>query len=327
MRALRRVADAQHTMKEGKTEMALNQNELALLRQISDLESTPQGAYNIRKNGAAESRASTANITIEPKTDKSGIDIRIRPGTRNESVHIPVIVTQTGLTDLTYNDFYIGDDCDVLIVAGCGIHNSGCETSRHDGIHTFYVGKNTKVRYVEKHYGEGEGSGARILNPVTKVYIGEGSSVIFESTQIKGVDSTRRQTDVFVGKNAEITVYEKLMTHGCQKAVSEMEIVLEAEGANGRIHSRSVATDDSEQIFYPKMTGKAACFGHVECDSIIMGNAKISSIPAIVAEHPDSVLVHEAAIGKIAGEQLLKLMTLGLDEKQAEERILEGFLN
>ncbi len=307
--------------------MALSQTEINLLRQIADLEKTPQGAYNIRKNGQADSRSSTANIAIDQKTDKPGIDIRIKDGTKNESVHIPVIVTQSGLTDMTYNDFFIGDDCDVLIVAGCGIHNSGCETSQHDGIHTFYIGKNSKVKYVEKHYGEGEGTGERILNPVTKVYIGEGSSVTFESTQIKGVDSTKRNTDIYVGKNAEVIVNEKLMTHGDQKAISEMEIILEAEGANGRVLSRSVATDNSEQVFYPKMTGRAECFGHVECDSIIMGNAKISSIPAIVAENPDSVLVHEAAIGKIAGEQLLKLMTLGLDEKQAEERILKGFLN
>lgn len=307
--------------------MALSQTELGLLRQIADLEKTPQGAYNIRKNGQADSRSSTANISIESKTDKPGIDIKIKDGTKNESVHIPVIVTESGLTDMTYNDFYIGDDCDVLIVAGCGIHNSGCETAQHDGIHTFYIGKNSKLRYVEKHYGEGEGSGERILNPVTKVYIGEGSSVTFETTQIKGVDSTNRNTDIFVGKNAEVIITEKLMTHGKQTAHSDMEIILEGEGSNGRVLSRSVATDDSVQVFYPKMTGKAECFGHVECDSIIMGNAKISSIPAIVAEHPDSVLVHEAAIGKIAGEQLLKLMTLGLDEKEAEERILKGFLN
>lgn len=307
--------------------MALSQTELGLLRQIADLEKTPQGAYNIRKNGQADSRSSTANILIESKTDKPGIDIRIKDGTKNESVHIPVIVTQSGLSDMTYNDFYIGDDCDVLIVAGCGIHNSGCETAQHDGIHTFYIGKNTKLRYVEKHYGEGEGSGERILNPVTKVYVGEGSSVTFETTQIKGVDSTNRNTEIVVGKNAEVIINEKLMTHGNQTARSDMEIILEGDGANGRVLSRSVATGESEQIFYPKMTGRAECFGHVECDSIIMGKAKISSIPAIIAEHPDSVLVHEAAIGKIAGEQLLKLMTLGLDEKQAEERILKGFLD
>lgn len=307
--------------------MALSQTELGLLRQIADLEKTPQGAYNIRKNGQADSRSSTANILIESKTDKPGIDIRIKDGTKNESVHIPVIVTQSGLSDMTYNDFYIGDDCDVLIVAGCGIHNSGCETAQHDGIHTFYIGKNTKLRYVEKHYGEGEGSGERVLNPVTKVFIGEGSTVTFETTQIKGVDSTNRNTEIIVGKNAEVIVNEKLMTHGNQTARSDMEIILEGEGSNGRVLSRSVATDESKQVFYPKMTGRAECFGHVECDSIIMGKAKISSIPAIIAEHPDSVLVHEAAIGKIAGEQLLKLMTLGLDEKQAEERILKGFLD
>ena len=306
--------------------MALSQTEIGLLRQIADLEKTPQGAYNIRKNGQAEGRSSTANISIESKSDKPGIDIRIKDGTKNESVHIPVIVTESGLTDMTYNDFYIGDDCDVLIVAGCGIHNSGCETAQHDGIHTFYIGKNSKLRYVEKHYGEGEGSGERILNPVTKVYIGEGSSVTFETTQIKGVDSTNRKTDIYVGKNAEVIINEKLMTHGKQTARSDMEIVLEGEGSNGRVLSRSVATDDSVQVFYPKMTGRAECFGHVECDSIIMGNAKISSIPAIVAENPDSVLVHEAAIGKIAGEQLIKLMTLGLTEAEAEAHIINGFL-
>ncbi len=307
--------------------MALSETELRLLREIADLERTPQGAYNIRKNGASESRSSTENIVIETKTDKPGIDIRIADGTVEQSVHIPVVLTQSGLTDVVYNDFYIGDNCDVLIVAGCGIHNSGCETSQHDGIHTFYIGKNSKLRYVEKHYGEGEGTGARILNPITIVHVGEGSSVTMETTQIRGVDSTKRQTEVYVGKNAEVIVNEKLMTHGNQSAVSEMEIILLEDGANGRVLSRSVATENSEQIFYPKMTGRAASFGHVECDAIIMDSAKISSIPAIVAEHPDSVLVHEAAIGKIAGEQLLKLMTLGLDEKQAEERILNGFLS
>jgi Fe-S cluster assembly scaffold protein SufB len=307
--------------------MALSSTELKILKQIADLEKSPQGAYNLRKNGVSDTRVSTENIIIESKADKAGIEIRVKDGTKNESVHIPVILTQSGLSDMVYNDFYVGDNCDVLIVAGCGIHNSGCETSQHDGIHTFHIGKNSKLRYVEKHYGEGEGTGKRILNPITKAYVGEGSSLSIESTQIKGVDSTKRNMEIIVGKNAEAVITEKLMTHGTQKAISEMQIVLEDEGSSGRVLSRSVATDASEQIFYPKMTGKASCFGHVECDSIIMGNAKISSIPAIVAESPDSVLVHEAAIGKIAGEQLLKLMTLGLDEKQAEERILEGFLN
>ena len=308
--------------------MAMDAIEKDLLLQIADLHGVPEGAYNIRSNSESKGRNTTENIDIVTKTDgKSGIDIHIKAGTKNQSVHIPVIISKAGLQEVVYNDFYIGDDCDVLIVAGCGIHNSGCETAQHDGIHTFYIGKNTKLRYVEKHYGEGEGSGERVLNPVSKVYIGEGSSVTFETTQIKGVDSTNRSTDIFVGKNAEVVINEKLMTHGKQTARSNMEIILEGEGSNGRVLSRSVATDDSVQVFYPKMTGRAECFGHVECDSIIMGNAKISSIPAIIAENPDSVLVHEAAIGKIAGEQLLKLMTLGLDEKQAEERILKGFLD
>lgn len=306
--------------------MALTKQDLKLLREIAELEQTPMGAYNIRKNGEGAGRASTENIVITNKTDKPGIDITIKDGTVNESVHIPVIITHTGVSEMVYNDFFIGDNCDVLIVAGCGIHNSGCETSQHDGIHTFYIGKNSRVRYVEKHYGEGKGTGERIMNPQTVAYIGEGSTMQLDTTQIRGVDSTKRDTKIVVAAKGEAVVNEKLMTHDNQTAVSTMEIILEGDGASGRVISRSVARDDSVQTFYPKMTGRADCFGHVECDSIIMDRAKISSIPAISAEHTEARLVHEAAIGKIAGEQLLKLMTLGLDETQAEERILEGFL-
>ena len=305
----------------------MNQVDIQLLREIADLERTPQGAYNIRKNGQLEGRSSSANITIESKTDKPGIDIHIAPGTRHESVHIPVIVTQTGLKDLVYNDFYIGEDCDVDIVAGCGIHNSGCETAEHDGIHTFYVGKNARVRYVEKHYGEGDGTGKRILNPQTVVYLEEGAFIQLDTTQIKGVDSTKRGTKIVVGPRAEAVVNEKLLTHGIQTAESDMEIILDGEDASGRVISRSVAQDSSQQVFYPRMTGNAKCFGHVQCDSIIMGEAKISSIPAISANHVDAQLVHEAAIGRIAGDQITKLMTLGLTEEEAEERILNGFLH
>ena len=304
----------------------MNQVDIQLLREIADLERTPQGAYNIRKNGQLEGRSSSANITIESKTDKPGIDIHIAPGTRHESVHIPVIVTQTGLKDLVYNDFYIGEDCDVDIVAGCGIHNSGCETAEHDGIHTFYVGKNARVRYVEKHYGEGEGTGKRILNPQTVVYLEEGAFIQLDTTQIRGVDSTKRETKVVVGPRAEAVINEKLLTHGSQTAESDMEIILDGEDASGRVISRSVAQDRSQQVFYPRMTGNAKCFGHVQCDSIIMGEAKISSIPAIAANHVDAQLIHEAAIGRIAGDQILKLMTLGLTEEEAEEKILDGFL-
>ena len=305
----------------------LNKTDWKLLKEIADLEKVPQGAYNIRMNGEAEARSSTANIEITPKTDgKPGIDIRVKPGTRGESIHIPVIIHTTGYSELVYNDFFIGDDCDVDIVAGCGIHNTGCETTQHDGIHTFYVGKNSKVRYVERHYGEGEGTGERIFNPQTVVYLEEGASIQMETTQIRGVDSTKRDTKIVVGKNAEAVVTEKLLTHGKQTAESDMEILLEGEGASGRVVSRSVAQDQSRQVFYPKMTGENKCFGHVQCDSIIMGDAQISSIPAIVAHHVDAQLIHEAAIGRIAGDQILKLMTLGLTEAEAEEKILDGFL-
>ena len=306
----------------------MEKNDWKLLREIAELEKTPQGAYNIRRNGELDSRASTANIEITTKTEpgKSGIDIRIKPGTKKESVHIPVIITQTGLSEMVYNDFFIGEDCDVDIVAGCGIHNSGCETSQHDGVHTFHVGKNSKVRYVERHYGEGEGTGKRVMNPQTVIYLEEGASIELESTQIRGVDSTKRETRIVVGAGAEAVVTEKLLTHGDQVATSDMDIILDGPGASGRVISRSVAQDRSQQVFYPRMTGNTACFGHVQCDSIIMGEARIKSIPAIVANHVDAQLVHEAAIGRIAGDQILKLMTLGLTEEEAEEKILDGFL-
>ena len=297
-----------------------------LLKEIADLERVPQGAYNIRKNGKLEGRSNSANIVIESKSDKPGIDIHIAPNTRNESVHIPVIVTETGLKDLVYNDFFIGENCDVDIVAGCGIHNSGCETAQHDGIHTFYVGKTAKVRYVEKHYGEGEGTGARILNPHTIIYLEEGANIQLETVQIRGVDSTKRYTKVELAAGAEAVVTERLLTHGKQFAESKMDVIMKGEGAKTQVISRSVAQDESVQVFYPQVEGDAPCFGHVQCDSIIMGKAKISSIPAIVANHMDAQLIHEAAIGKIAGDQILKLMTLGLTEEEAEQKILDGFL-
>ena len=300
--------------------------EAKLLKEIADLDGLPVGAYNIRKNGKSDGRVSTAHIVIDTKTDKSGIDIRIAPGTKKESVHIPVVLTETGLTETVYNDFFIGEDCDVDIIAGCGIHNAGCDTTQHDGIHTFHVGKNSKVRYYEKHYGEGEGTGERIFNPQTIVYLDEGASINMETTQIRGVDSTKRYTKIVCGKGAEAVVTERLLTHGTQVADSDMVIELNGEDAKGRVISRSVAQDQSSQVFRPCVVGNAKCFGHVQCDSIIMGQAKISSVPEIAANDTEAQLIHEAAIGKIAGDQLLKLETLGLTEEEAEDRILKGFL-
>ena len=297
-----------------------------LLREVAELEGIPKGAYNIRKNGKLDSRASTANIEIVSKTDQPGIDIRIKPGTRGESVHIPVIITESGWTELVYNDFFIGSDCDIVIVAGCGIHNPGTEKSEHDGLHTFHIGANSKVRYVERHYGEGEGTGERIMNPQTVVILEKGASIQLDTSQIRGVDSTRRYTKVMVGEGAEAVITEKLLTHGRQFAESEMDIFLAGEGASARVISRSVAQDNSEQVFYPRVVGNSPCFGHVQCDAIIMNQAKVKAIPAISANHTDAQLVHEAAIGRIAGDQILKLMTLGLTEAEAEEEILNGFL-
>ena len=297
-----------------------------LLEKIADLTGKPVGAFNIRKDSGCDGRQSTEHIKITSKEDKPGIDIRVLDGTKGETCHIPVIITQTGLSELVYNDFYIGEDCDVDIVAGCGIHNCGEQESRHDGVHTFYVGKNSRVRYTEKHYGEGPGTGSRVMNPQTVVYLEEGASIQMETVQIRGIDSTRRDTKIVCGRGAEAVVTERLLTHGDQTAESDMEIILEGEGSRGRVISRSVAQDRSSQVFYPRMVGNGACFGHVQCDSIIMGEAKIKSIPAITANCTEAQLIHEAAIGKIAGDQLLKLETLGLTEEEAEDCILRGFL-
>ena len=298
-----------------------------LLEKIADMLGKPVGSFNIRKDCGCDGRQSTENIRIDDRTDgHPGIDIRIKDGTKGETCHIPVIITQSGIEGMVYNDFYIGEDCDVEIVAGCGIHNCGTQDSRHDGIHTFHVGKNSKVKYTEKHYGSGDGKGGRKMNPQTVVYLDEGATIQMESTQIRGIDSTERDTKIICGKGAEAIVTERLLTHGDQVAISNMEFILDGEDSKGRVISRSVAQDGSSQVFYPSMVGNAACFGHVQCDSIIMGNAKIKSIPAITANCTEAQLIHEAAIGKIAGDQLLKLQTLGLTAEEAEDRILKGFL-
>ncbi len=298
-----------------------------LLKTISDVSYIPpEAAYNIRKNGAGVERRTNKNVEIINKTDKPGIDIKIRPGTVGETVYIPVIITDTGVDDRVYNDFYIGEGADVTIIAGCGIHNSGCEESRHDGIHRFFIGENAKIKYIEKHYGEGEGTGARVLNPTTEVYIGKNGVCDMESVQIKGVDSTERETLAKLEAGAKFRVTERLMTHGKQIAHSNMTVELNGDGASSQIISRSVAKDSSEQVFYPVAVGNAPCHAHVQCDSIIMDEAKIRSIPAISANNADAQIVHEAAIGRINNDQLLKLMTFGLNEEQAEEIIIEGFL-
>lgn len=297
-----------------------------LLAEIADLHEVPAGAYNIRANGSMAGRNTTANIDIVTKEDKQGIDIIIKPGTKNESVHIPVVLSQSGITEMVYNDFYIGDDCDVTIVAGCGIHNGGEKKSQHDGIHSFYIGKNSKVRYVEKHYGQGEGTGERIMNPTTVVEVGENSYMEMETVQIKGVDSTDRITKAKVADGASIKVIEKLVTHDKQYAKTTFEVELDGEDSGANIISRAVARDDSRQVFLAKINGNNKCAGHSECDAIIMDNAKISAIPEITANNLEAQLIHEAAIGKIAGEQIIKLMTLGLTEAEAEEQIVNGFL-
>ena len=297
-----------------------------LLAEVADLHGVPEGAYNIRANGQLAGRSTTAHIDIATKTDRPGIDIRIKPGTKRESVHIPVVLSASGLKEMVYNDFFIGEDSDVVIVAGCGISNCGGQDSEHDGIHRFYVGKNARVKYVEKHYGEGDGSGKRILNPGTEVYMEENSFMEMEMVQIRGVDSTVRTNKAQLAQGAKLVVRERLLTHGSQIAESSYDVELNSAGASADVVSRSVARDRSKQTFNSRIIGNAKCTGHTECDAIIMDEAKIVANPGLVANDVDAALIHEAAIGKIAGEQIVKLMTLGLTEEEAEAQIVNGFL-
>lgn len=297
-----------------------------ILEEVAGLHAIPEGAYNIRENGQSIGRSSTKEIEIGTREDGKGLVIKIRPGTKNKSVHIPVVISQSGLTEVVYNDFYVGEDSDVTIVAGCGIHNAGNDASKHDGIHSFFIGKNAKVRYVEKHYGSGDGNGERIMNPETIVEMDENSFMEMDTVQIKGVDSTIRKTTAKLAAGAKLVVMERLMTHGKQHAESYFDVYCDGTDSGANVVSRSVAKENSYQKFCSRLIGNAACSGHTECDAIIMNDAKISAVPELEANHPDAALIHEAAIGKIAGEQIIKLMTLGLTEEEAEEKIVEGFL-
>ncbi len=304
----------------------IDQIQKNLLREVADLHEIPTGTYNIRANSQSAGRATTENIDIVTKADGSGIDIYIKPFTKKESVHIPVVISESGLTEVVYNDFHIGEGADVVIIAGCGIHNCGDQKSAHDGIHSFYLGKNARVRYVEKHYGDGDGLGENVMNPTTVVELDEGAYMEMETTQIKGIDSTSRVTKAKVAADATLIVKEKIMTHGTQFAETDFTVELNGENSHTNVISRSVAKDRSRQIFRSNILGNAKCHGHTECDAILMDEATVSAIPEITANSLDASLIHEAAIGKIAGEQLQKLMTLGLSEKEAEEQIISGFL-
>jgi len=304
----------------------MNNLELKLFEKLTDLHKIPSGAFNLRNNGESQSRTSTKEIEIVPKKDKSGIDIFVKPNVKNKSIHIPVIITVGGLNDLVYNDFYIGENSDVVIVAGCGIHNKTCKDSVHNGIHSFHLSKNSKVRYVERHIGEGEGSGGKILNPVTKIHLKDNAIMEMETTQLGGVTSTIRKTFAKLDENAKLNIQENLLTTHNQTAKTQFKVQLVGKKSAVEVVSHSVAKDNSYQEFKSNIIGKNECFGHIECDGILLDNARISSLPTIDAQNKEASLVHEAAIGKIAGDELIKLMTLGLTQKEAEDIIIEGFL-
>ncbi len=304
----------------------MNKVDEALLTEVLGENLEKADAINIRKNGESIKRSVSPYIDIVSKKDKSGIDIFVKDDVKFGIVHIPVIITKSGLTDVVYNDFYIGKNSNVIIMAGCGIHNDLHKDSEHDGIHRFFLSENSKVKYVEKHYGEGKGDGKRVLNPTTEIYMKSGSSMTMDSVQIKGVDDTIRITKAELAENTTLVINEKILTNNAQTAKTEFNVELNGENASTHVTSRSVATDDSYQEFKSNINGNTKCYAHVECDAIIKDNGRVKAIPEIYAGSVDANLIHEAAIGKIAGEQLLKLMSLGLSEKDAEAAIIEGFL-
>lgn len=304
----------------------MNKLEKDLLLSIADLHKIPQGSVSFRKDGESVQLTSTAEIEIVKKLDKPGIDIIVKPNVKGKSVHLPVIITKSGVTDVVYNDFYIGENSEVTIIAGCGIHNAGEEASQHNGIHSFHLDKNCSVTYLEKHLGTGGGNGGKILNPITNINMKENSLFNMETLQIGGVTSSVRTTKAKLGKNAKLLIKEKILTTQNQVAKTNFDVNLVGENSSVDVVSRSVAKDNSYQNFYSCVKGKNKCFGHVACDGILTDNARIDSTPKIVCENVDATLVHEAAIGKIAGEQLIKLMTLGLNEQEAEDLIIKGFL-
>jgi len=297
-----------------------------LLKAVADLEEVPKGAYNIRKNGKLLGREVSANIAIETNEAGTGIIVRIKPGTRNESVHIPVIVSQAGLHDVVYNTFIVGADSDVTIVAGCGIHCGSSKAQGHEGIHEFQVEKGARVKYVEKHVAMGEGKGKRALNPTTKVFLAEDAHAEMELSQLGGVDQAHRTNTAELSAGSSLLITERVMTDGAQTAVSRNEILLAGDDSKANMVSRSVIRGDSRQDFYATLDARARCFGHIECDAILMDNGMNETIPSLKARHPDAELTHEASIGKIADEQLMKLMSLGLAYDEAVNRIIQGFL-
>ncbi|HPT69381.1 MAG TPA: SufD family Fe-S cluster assembly protein [Syntrophomonas sp.] len=307
--------------------MKLNNLDMDLLGSIAELHGIPKGAINIRRDGEAVIRQSSPNIILSSKTGNNpGLLVEIKPGTKNETVHVPVILTQPGFQDKVYNTFIVGEDADATIIAGCGIHNDGHGSSRHDGIHEIIVKRGGRLKYIEKHYGEGSVEGKRILNPTTVITVEKDASAELEMVQIKGVDDTIRKTEAHIHEKGNLKIVERLLTQGNQQAESDIEIIIEGAGGAAQVLSRAVAQGNSYQVFRAALIGKTSCLGHVECDAILMDKARIKSIPELMAEDAEAVLTHEAAIGKIAGEQLIKLMTLGLTEKEAVEAILEGFL-
>lgn len=297
-----------------------------LLSEVSDYEGEFKGAYNIRENGECAGRQSSENITIESKQDGPGLVIHISSKAQKETMYIPACVTHGNVDDLVYNDFYVGAGADVTIVAGCGVHTDNEGVAKHNGIHRFFLEKGAHVLYQEKHIGTGTGKGLRKIDPVTDIYMDEDSVLEMDTLQIGGVDESDRKTTAALKARARLIIHERIMTDGREQAKTDFVVSMDGEDAGVDLVSRSVARGESYQEYHSAIKGNCRCTGHSECDAILVGNGKVNAAPELFAGDIDASLIHEAAIGKIAGEQIIKLQTLGLTEQQAEEKIIEGFL-
>ena len=292
-----------------------------LLKILTGFKEEFVGAYNIRENGRCAARQSSPNIRIAVKTDEPGLDIHIDSRACGVTVYIPACVTQGGVDDLVYNDFYVDAGADVTIVAGCGVHTDGAEDAAHNGIHRFFLENGSRVIYREKHVGTGNGSGLKRIDPVTFAVLGPGSALEMDTVQLGGVDRTVRTT------SARLTIRERIQTDGRDTARTDFTVSMDGDGSAVNLISRSVARGSSRQTYRSKLIGNCRCSGHSECDAILMDRGRVDAFPELIAGCRDASLIHEAAIGRIAGEQIVKLRTLGLSEGEAERRIIEGFLN
>ena len=301
------------------------ENTLKMFKEMFGDVDTSNVAMNIREDAQTCQRRNSENVIITGLKDNTGLKIHVLSSAKGEEVFIPAIVTKSNITDEVRNDFYIDSGAEVIIQAGCALHTDGNGESTHNGNHHFYIGEGAKVTYNEKHFGEGTNA-KKTISPSNVIVLEKNAYLKMDTIQTDGVSYTNRTTKATVKAGARLEINERIQTQNDQQSISNIDIDAIGDGASIDIVSRSVAKDDSVQTLKTNITANSVCTGHSECDTILVGNGKATSIPALVANNPKASLVHEAAIGRISQQQIEKLQTLGLDEEEAEHYIIKGFL-